>query len=116
MNDKELADKVVALGVGKFLPAKRGKVHIRSEDGYSIGHLDSSVSEFVRDWRVAGALIEKVDYVVLARLNSNRFEAEIRMKKTEQKCALAVDREPCRAITEACVEALEPVLEERKHD
>ena len=50
MNDKELADRIVALGVG--------------DDGDATGfyYLEADEfddSEFVRDWRVAGALMEK---------------------------------------------------------
>ena len=60
MNDQELADKIVASGVGKcygptetqsagFSPPRDGteKLYV-----YSAHH-------FVRDWRVAGAMIEK---------------------------------------------------------
>ncbi len=50
MNDKELADKVVAHGVGEL--------HIRN---FMLDDFDMSLepSKFVRDWRVAGALMEK---------------------------------------------------------
>ena len=47
MSDRELADRVVALGVGKKL----------DELYYSWGQQSD---KFVRDWRVAGALMEKV--------------------------------------------------------
>ncbi len=50
MNDKELADKVVALGIGK---PRLGMV------GYMFEGYGMSASEFVRDWRVFGALLEK---------------------------------------------------------
>ena len=49
MNDKELADKVVALGVGK-----------RDGSFYGINAPLDLATRFVRDWRVAGALIELV--------------------------------------------------------
>ena len=51
MNDKELADKVVALGVGEFT----GEWYCAPDDYHPL-----IVEQFVRDWRVAGALIEKV--------------------------------------------------------
>ena len=55
MNDKELADAVVALGVGqkdphqKILPYQAPDSNEWDEDEL-----------FVRDWRVAGALMENV--------------------------------------------------------
>ena len=105
MNDKELADKVVALGVGKFLPAKLGKIHLRSEDGYSIGFLDSSVSEFVRDWRVAGALMEKVDSCYPEKLIDERWQVQASMNAMPTEWL--VNKSLPRAIIEACCEALE---------
>lgn len=51
MTDNDLADKVVALGVGGW-----------SADGIHIwlvrGNQVLECSEFVRDWRIAGALME----------------------------------------------------------
>ncbi len=64
MNDKELADKVVALGVGGTTGyTAKGEAHYRlhwdaleCEEG-----LDThSPYTFVRDWRVFGALWEKL--------------------------------------------------------
>lgn len=53
MNDKELADKVVAIGVGAFdLPFLGVKT-------YEINGERLATDVFVRDWRVAGQLIEK---------------------------------------------------------
>ena len=53
MNDKELADKVVELGVveDQFMAIN-----------YSLDAetLDDLIGGFVRDWRVAGALMEKI--------------------------------------------------------
>ena len=51
MTDKELANKVVALGVGD----RSGTKFWRTPSGH---HLDAP--ELVRDWRVAGVLMEKV--------------------------------------------------------
>jgi len=51
MNDKELADAVVALGVGS--------ISIRDGDNeYCICAAFIRADQFVRDWRVTGALIE----------------------------------------------------------
>jgi hypothetical protein len=54
MNDQELADKIVALGVGKKTPS----------GWYSMSYAHrTSADSFVRDWRVAGALMEKMTRV-----------------------------------------------------
>ena len=85
MNDKELADAVVAIGIGQ----KKSNYWLLNMD-------DLDAAEFVRDWRVVGALIEKC----------------------EAQCVDWDDLEPGhwrnmnhtsdtpRAISEACVEAL----------
>lgn len=57
MTDQELADKVVALGVGEHWTSMGVK-------WYRLINRTMSMSEqekyFVRDWRVAGVMIEKV--------------------------------------------------------
>ena len=60
MTDKELADRIVALGVGRanqIYPDGIGKFYQIDLDA----DWQTSVNEgkFVRDWRVAGALMEK---------------------------------------------------------
>ncbi len=51
MNDKELADAVVALGVGRL-----SKI---AENGYQFEVTTNiAIEDFVRDWRVAGNLLE----------------------------------------------------------
>ena len=107
MSDKELADKVVALGVGEkdtFRPYM-----------YTLGKFESvryEADEYVRDWRVAGALMEKCqkiyaeyigepEQVVYARAENNRT--------WEWPSGESLPR----TIIEACVEALEPVLGRR---
>ena len=52
MNDKELADRVVALGVG------RCDEYPYYQNGDN--HHDLTEDQFVRDWQVAGAMMEKV--------------------------------------------------------
>ena len=54
MNDKELADRVVALGVGITADGKYGLPDWKRYL-YAAKH-------FVRDWRVAGALLERLVY------------------------------------------------------
>ena len=61
MNDKELADSVVALGVGKanqIYPDGIGKFYQVDVDA----DWQTSVNEskFVRDWRVFGGLLERI--------------------------------------------------------
>ena len=56
MTDTELANKVVALGVGELASS----FPISSDTLYRLMPYDSQGAEqFVRDWRVAGALMEK---------------------------------------------------------
>ena len=94
MTDKELADKVVALGVGR-----QGE-YPKSADGCGFYYTptDANTHEeeglysklFVRDWRVAGTMLAMY-YDAYAAIDDviQTFEGDPR------------------AITEACVEALE---------
>ena len=87
MTDKELADKVVALGVGT-----------KTSFGYQANGYHVAEPYFVRDWRVAGALMEKFTW--------NEFDNviwDIFVPAKESRCDEPIDP---RAITEACVEAL----------
>ena len=96
MNDKELADRVVALGVGSTDPIVTGLYWLNEPDGEHAGL-------FVRDWRVAGALMEKclsVEYITVSR--TGEYSAVARTGNT----ADAVNTSLPRAIIEACVEAL----------
>ena len=54
MDDKELADNVVALGVGEY------RLDGLNDSKYGFGIWGMTAKQFVRDWRVAGALMEKV--------------------------------------------------------
>jgi hypothetical protein len=94
--DKLLADRVVALGIGEKDSFRR--------DMYCLGMFHSvryEADKFVRDWRVAGALMEKVyfhssgEFMVLC--NS--------IKHIEVRSPDALTR----AIIEGCVEVLERV-------
>ena len=120
MNDKELADRVVALGVGR-----QGK-HPKSCDGvgFYFTPKDSSGSDegmysslFVRDWRVAGPMMEKCikdDRLDLRCVSGSwmpsleRFDACVATSATPTY-GVYLDRSNeslPRAIIEACCEAL----------
>lgn len=112
MNDEELADAVVALGVGD----SDHDSGISEYDAPIPGDTPLTADEFVRDWRVAGALMEKclVSRVDLElHLQSNYFEAPgfwikgIVMDLSDTRERESDGRESLpRAIIEACVEAL----------
>ena len=91
MNDRELADAVVALGVAKrYLGAAKRY----------------PAKEFVRDWRVAGKMIEKVDGVyVEALFGGGCFQVQV-IKMDCESTDWHEDLSTPRAIIEACVEAL----------
>ncbi len=61
MNDKELADKIVALGVGSLVQggSKDQTKWFRTPRSYSLGNdFPFYTKQFVRDWRVYGALYQ----------------------------------------------------------
>ena len=106
LSDQELADRIVALGVGTRHEGDDGRfsflVYQRQPDieGYY------SAYAFVTDWRVAGALLEKAKGIWCA----NHFD-DWRKPDTGYFTALvnkSLARSDClpRAIIEACVEAL----------
>ena len=98
LSDKELADAVVALDIG-LLP----------EDGlYQILFADTSdlytAEMIVRDWRVAGALMEKVWGCNVIR-KGDEWEAHV-VTVGQIREYIARNESPVRAIVEACVKAL----------
>ena len=106
MNDKELADKVVALGVYyRRTPDKPNgdPVYVKSEywwDGLS-------ARAFVRDWRVAGALMEKACHNKLMQVEQWEDSTEWAVDFGGHACA---DNESLPlAIIQACVWAMESV-------
>ena len=106
MNVKKLANKVVAIGIGR-----REKLDVSMAHGprlyYGIGDGDDcwlSAEEFVQDWRVTGACFEALDRTVHDMVSLIQ-SAEI----IEQR-----ERNWPRAIIEACVDDLEPVLDRRE--
>lgn len=104
MTDKELADKVVALGVVTL----GDDLYYRDDIGYV------SVVDLLEAWRVAGALMEKC----LKRGQDVRCGRTGKYKEQDGKFYCGVDTSkrgfaevayndhPVRAIIEACVEAL----------
>jgi hypothetical protein len=91
MSNQELADKIVAL---------LGGCHTNHCKQYIFGNFSASPDRFVRDWRVAGALMEKFSYyeldVALQSMGKPGYKQEAHLKNIDP-----------RAICEACVEALE---------
>lgn len=94
MTDKELADKVIALGVGN-----------NTHDLYAFGAyhvIGCTFTDFVRDWQVAGALMEKCDDVEIGSLSGDSWAVIC----NDQSSTQAWNKSLPRAIIEACVEAL----------
>ena len=97
MNDKELADKVVALGVGNLIAA----------GNYQIGESTGLYAkQFVRDWRVAGALMERCQPTMALDINPEN-PPWILIHTDIGKTYEGEDDSLPRAIIEACVEALD---------
>ena len=99
MTDQELADKVVALGADQCGNEYRW---LRADV------VDSLLDEdFVRDWRVAGALMEKVHHI---QKTTNSWDQTVIIAAPERpgkdQIYIVVEESTTRAITEACVEAL----------
>jgi len=107
MNDKELADAVVALGIGTQVDYPKssdgvGFYHTPEDD---CGESDGVYSTlFVRDWRVAGALMEKVDSCYPEKLIDEQWQVTASMDCMPTEW-IQNDSLP-RAIIEASVEAL----------
>lgn len=107
MTDQELADKVVALGVGEFRPqCNAAGIYLRSVANYGmpddLEHEFDCDKFFVRDWRVAGALMEKCNEVA-AWQTDDGWKADALKPPIEGK---AINESLPRAIIEACVESL----------
>ena len=119
MNDRELADAIVACGVGfhESIPRSTTSVyrgHAFVDEG-NIKHLMLS-GEFVRDWRVAGAMMEKCeadgwDALIdlqagcQPRVRLGRWQGE--SCSTENTKGIGKSESLPRAINEACIEALD---------
>ena len=92
MSDQELADAIVALGVATIDTPPHERSGWRVDNRW----ITNDPAIFVRDWRVTGALMEKMSLAELSDLfDLLRF------------AVLAGENESLpRAINEACVEAL----------
>jgi len=108
MNDKELADKVVALGVGAKWPveSQTPRYHVDSKSArQNTGYLMPEL--FVRDWRVAGALMEKIACIEIDTIGNPWWVAcNCTAGPQPHKYHKAEGESLPRAIIEACVEAL----------
>jgi len=82
MNDKELADRVVALGVGSVLDDGITYLLVSDDGGYAF----NPVTTFVRDWRVAGALMEKMDPVDLQQYFTHTYMLKIKPRAIIEAC------------------------------
>ena len=107
MNDKDLADKVVDLGIGEIVS------HWNSND-YTFDTYDNSTTadQFVRDWRVAGSLMERAanqDILIWQQQYPDLAGMKVQpvwIVEISKNLADARDESLPRAIIEACVEAL----------
>ena len=111
MNDKELADKIVALGVGDSIlgwPGREGVYMVLLDDA----NRWQDIEVFVRDWRVAGALMEKCATVEIDTIGNPWWVAAYALKldaegkQLPERYFKAEGELLPRAINEACVEAL----------
>ena len=100
MNDKELADAVVALEVGESTLGDRGELYRYDGSEFSWS-FDDVAETFVRDWRVAGALIERA-------LNATECRRAVWRDIDPQGDWIGLTKpiSVSRAIIEACVSAL----------
>lgn len=104
MNDQELAERVVALGVIEWCPRIPDLLRLRNEPSiYWTPH------DAVRDPRVAMALMEKCDNYDCWRIQKIHAKWHVgRIIDYDEQCDCNATNESLpRAIVEACVSALE---------
>ena len=97
MNDKELADRIVALGVGCF----HDGLYWLSLECPRVG---GGPEWLARDWQVAGALMEKVDGIGIDR--KKKMVVLAILNEDDKDYMASINDSLPRAICEACVEAL----------
>jgi len=107
MTDKELADSIVALGVGESTLGDKGELY--RYDDRELWSYDDAAEIFVRDPRVAMALIE----LVLDK-TKDRKAAWRSIDPQGGWISMTKPISVPRAISEACVKALEAY--DRKED
>ena len=95
MTDKELADWIIKDGMFEMDRLYDGQLYYMVRDNF----LDAS--GFVRDWRVAGALMEKVD-----KFCAGTCKNCILVSVDNNETLSFETKSLPRAIIEACVEAL----------
>ncbi len=110
MNDKELADRIVALGVSTIDTPQHQRPGWRDANEW----ITNDVEIFVRDWRVAGALMEKASQAAehglckqVWRLFGGFYHFEMYTGAAYEVTAAKADESLPRAIIEACVDALD---------
>ena len=102
MNDEELADKIVACGVDVSFIS-----HIDTDPGSTMNEIIPDPYKLVRDWRVAGAMIEKCSCSILQNERSI-WLAKAWATDESPRCEIADSASsPARAINLACVQALD---------
>jgi len=104
MNDKELADRVVALGVGIRNSHPAHGSQLKAAYTYS---WDLEAKDFVRDWRVSGALMERCLSLDYDQANSEHTVSVWTSASFTGPWATVCNESLPRAIIEACVEALQ---------
>ena len=112
MTDDELADAVIHLGVGHAAGYIGGKVFQWDASDESNGYDIHDARSFVRDWRVAGALMEKIHNPIKIICCEETYCVEITVYSSDEEAEPTVVRrfDPnsrSRAINEACVEVLQ---------
>jgi len=102
MNDRDLADAIVGLGVGQLVQLGADDPRwYQTPTAYAInGDFPFYTKEFVGSWLVAGALMEKLEYSIEIMPVANHFVVTILADKV-------VNESLPRAINEAFVAALQ---------
>lgn len=95
MNDKELANKLMLMG--DPFPELASAILSNQMSPYT----------FVRDWRVAGALMDRCDATFIERLNGTTWACRADHEYGDRSREWYENESLPRAIIEACVEALE---------
>lgn len=105
MSDKELADKVVALGIGDTTHVDTTTYYHLPVDSGTQAEGAYGADAFVRDWRVAGLLMERC---VVVEIDKGIEEYEdIGLWTVGTNYGRGENHSLPRAIIEACVTALE---------
>lgn len=107
MTDQELADKVVALGVITKDSFRHDMYSLQSPDGQFVG-IRYEAKEIVRDWHVAGAMIEKCigGTAPRHRIGECFYSPDYGFRFSLYGELLTDSESLPRAINEACCEAL----------